>query len=198
MDKNITFSSDVMLVDVAFLNETVAMSKQVLGHKLGRELPDTDLVDWLVCLALDGGLRGIGHEVQVLLLADGDTHALNGFLPASLQELDGKACQTVLGEFSFVWVTSAGMISHAALFEELTKLALDAKEVEHLMLLPHFYEYGGKLAKTMQDFCDSTETERGDKAVCFLMEKPGFELSCRWDLVTYSLMHVWGIAPTDL
>ena len=197
MDKNITFSSDVILLDVAFLRE-ITISKHFLGDRLQRELPDTDLVKWLVCLALDAGLRGAEHEVQVLLVADGLTQALDGFLPASLEELDGKACQTALGEFSFSVVPSAGMVSRAELFEDLTKLALDAQEVECLVLVPHFYEYGEKLAKAFQAFCEATKVGRIDKALCFLMERPDSDLLCSWDLATYSLMHIWGISPADL
>lgn len=199
MEKNITFAPNVLLLDVAFLNDTVYRSKRMLVEKLGRELPDTDLVDWLICLALDGGLRGEGHALQVLLVTDEGIRTLQGCTPGSLDELDGKACQTPLGEFSFSVVPSAGLVSRADLFNELVKLALDAKEVERLLLVPHFYEYGERLAKALHDFSLEAEDEEAlGKALCFLLEEPDESLSCRTDLITYSLMHVWGIAPDDL
>ena len=199
MEKNqITFASNVLLLDVTFINETVYGAKRFLGERLGRELPDTDLVDWMICLGLDGGLRGGMNEMQILLVGDEGAHELKGCVPAALEELDGKACQTSLGEFSFSVVPSAGMVSRAALFNELAQLALDAKEVERLMLVPRFHEYGEELTKTLHDFCEEKECDGADKALCFLMEEPEEPLRCRTDLATYSLLHIWGVSAEDL
>lgn len=199
MKKNITFASNVLLLDVAFLNNTVGHVKKLMAGRLGRNLPDADLVNWLICLALDGGLRGDGNELQILLVADEDTSLLQDCQPSGIGDLDGKACQTLLGEFSFSWVPSAGMVSRADLFAELVKLALDAKEVERLLLVPNFYEYAETLTKTLLDFVQEVKAENAlDKVLCFLLEEPDRALPCRMDLLTYSLMHVWGIAPEDL
>ena len=46
--KDIIFAPNVLLLDAAFLNGTVRDIKLLMGNKLGRELPDTDLVDWLI------------------------------------------------------------------------------------------------------------------------------------------------------
>lgn len=197
MNNHITFSSNLILLDVSFLNETVATAKHILEEKLNRELPDIDLVNWLVYLALDAGLRGTVHEVQVLLVVDEGIQTLKGFVPFSIQEMDGKACQTALGEFSFALVPSAGMVSRADLFEELTRLALDAKEVGCLMLVPDFYEYSARVIKSLHDFCKAAEISNAEKAVCFLMKEPATDLLCRWDFATYSLMHAWGITSND-
>lgn len=198
MEKNITFAPNVLLLDVTFLNETVYRSRQLLSERLGRELPVTDWVAWLLCVALDSGLRGENQEVQVLLVADEGVHTLSGCTPASLDELDGKACRTSLGEFSFLLVPSAGLVSRDKLYNELVQLALDAKEVEHLILVPQFDAYGEELAKVLHDFCKEKGEPLAKKAICFLMKKPSSALQCRVDWVTYSLMHVWGITPDDL
>lgn len=199
MEKNtITFAQNVLLLDVTCINETVYGAKRFLGERLGRKLPDTNLVDWLICLGLDAGLRGEENEVQVLLVADEDAHWLKECEPADLSELDGNACRTSLGEYAFSVVPSAGMVSRAALFNELVQLALDAKEVERLMVVPRFSEYGQELAKTFHDFCEDKELDQADKALCFLMEEPEGVLRCRTDLATYSLLHIWGVSPEDL
>lgn len=198
MENKITFSSNVLLLDVTFLNGTVYHAKQFLSERLGRDLPDTDWIDWLVCVALDSGLRGENQEVQVLLVADEDTPVLAGCTPSGWRELDGKACRTSLGEFSFSVVPSAGLVSRDKLYNELVQLALDAKEVEKLILVPQFYEYGEELAKTLRDFCKEKEEEKAGKAICFLMEETRESLPCEVDLATFSLMHIWGISPDDL
>ena len=176
MEKNITFAPNVLLMDTAFINETVYKSRYFLSRRLERVLPETDLIDWLICLGLDGGLRGMQNEMQILLVADEAVHTLKDCTPASLAELDGKACRTSLGEFSFAVVP----------------------EVNRLMLVPHFHEYGEDLVKTLRDFCEEKEEEMAGKAICFLMEETSESLPCEVDLATFSLMHIWGIAPEDL
>lgn len=198
MEKNITFAPNVLLMDTAFINETVYKSRYFLSRRLERVLPETDLIDWLICLGLDGGLRGMQNEMQILLVADEAVHTLKDCTPASLAELDGKACRTSLGEFSFAVVLSAGLVSRSKLYNELVQLALDAKEVNRLMLVPHFHEYGEDLVKTLRDFCEEKEEEMAGKAICFLMEETSESLPCEVDLATFSLMHIWGIAPEDL
>lgn len=197
MNNRITFLSNVIILDVSFLNGTVADAKHVLEENLRRKLPDTDIVNWLICLALDAGLRGATHDIQVLFVVDEGVQSLKSSVPCSLLELNGKACQTALGEFSFVAVSSAGMVSRADLFEELTRLALDAKEVKCLMLVPHFCEYGARVIKSIQNYCKAAEISNAEKAICFLMEEPATDLLCRWDFATYSLMHTWGITSED-
>lgn len=198
MEKNITFAANVLLLDVTFLNETIYRAKQFLAERLERDLPETDLIDWLVCIALDSGLRGENHEVQILLVADEDTQLLPGCIPSALKELDGNACRTLLGEFSFSVVPSAGLVSRDRLYNELVQLALDAKEVKRLILVPQFHAYGEDLAKALRDFCEEKEEEEVEKAICFVMEEPETALKCKVDLLPFSLMHVWGIAPEDL
>lgn len=198
--KNITFAPNVILLDVAFLNGTIDEARKLLSQKLARELPATDLVNWLMCLALDGGLRRGGNEVQVLLVADDGCRSLQGCTPSTPDELDGKACQTPLGEFAFSVVNPADMVPRAALFTELAGLALDAKETERLLLVPDFRAYGDRLERELQDFGKEAGNSAAlDKAICFLLEgTENAQLPCRTDLLTYSLMHVWGIAPDDL
>ena len=161
MEKNITFAPNVLLLDTAFINDTVYKSRQFLSERLGRELPETDLIDWLICLGLDGGLRGQENELQVLLVADETVRTLNGCTPTAL-------------------------VPRSKLYNELVQLALDAKEVERLMLVPHFYEYGEDLGKTLREFCEEKQEDEVGKALCFLMEETHEVLPCK------------GIAPDDL
>ena len=52
MEDKIKFPANVILIDVAFLNEVVYGAKNFLEGKLGRKLPDVDLPAWLSYLAL--------------------------------------------------------------------------------------------------------------------------------------------------
>ena len=53
MEDKIKFPANVILIDVAFLNEVVYGAKNFLEGKLGRKLPDVDLPAWLSYLAVE-------------------------------------------------------------------------------------------------------------------------------------------------
>jgi len=177
----IKFSENVVLLDVAFLNGWVSNVRQIMGERLGRELPRLDLVEWLTCLLLDAGVRGEGNEVQVLLLhaADGDKK-LACCVPDSLAELDGKACATPLGEFSFACVT----------------LLLNSENLKTLLLLPSAEVADEKLEDLMVQAKKDMGVGAEKNLQCthwFRMAPPEHELPCKWCLVTYSLAYMLDI-----
>lgn len=198
MDDKIKFPANVILIDVAFLNETVYGAKNFLGGKLGRKLPDIDLPAWLSYLALDAGLREQGNEVEVLLVHTQAGHVLRCCEPSDVDNLNQQACRTPLGEFVFSSVTSSGLVSTEALFLDLMNLALDSADVKCLMLLPFHQVYGNGVEEKLAGFFkDKSEEERG-RAVYFTLEDPLEPVYCRLEPVFYSLAHAFGIKPDEL
>ena len=182
MEDKIKFPANVILIDVAFLNEVVYGAKNFLEGKLGRKLPDVDLPAWLSYLALDAGLREQENEVEVLLV----------------NKLNHQACRTPLGEFAFSSVTSSGLVSTEELFLDLMNLALDSADVKCLMLLPFHQVYGNGVEEKLAGFFkDKNEEERG-KAVYFITEEPLSPVYCRLEPVFYSLAHAFGIKSDEL
>ena len=107
MEDKIKFPANVILIDVAFLNEVVYGAKNFLEGKLGRKLPDVDLPAWLSYLALDAGLREQENEVEVLLVHTPAADVLKCCEPSDVNKLNHQACRTPLGEFAFSSVTSS-------------------------------------------------------------------------------------------
>jgi hypothetical protein len=136
MEDKIKFPANVILIDVAFLNEVVYGAKNFLEGKLGRKLPDVDLPAWLSYLALDAGLREQENEVEVLLVHTPAADVLKCCEPSDVNKLNHQACRTPLGEFTFSSVTSSGLVSTEELFLDLMNLALDSADVKCLMLCP--------------------------------------------------------------
>ena len=134
MEDKIKFPANVILIDVAFLNEVVYGAKNFLEGKLGRKLPDVDLPAWLSYLALDAGLREQENEVEVLLVHTPAADVLKCCEPSDVNKLNHQACRTPLGEFAFSSVTSSGLVSTEELFLDLMNLALDSADVKCLML----------------------------------------------------------------
>ena len=52
MTNDVKFSKNVILIDVAFVNEVIAKSKKPMEEQLGRELPNIDLPAWLSYLEM--------------------------------------------------------------------------------------------------------------------------------------------------
>lgn len=200
MDNNIKFSESVILIDVSFLNETVGDIKSYMGERLGRELPDVDLPAWLSYVALDAGLRKGDNEIQVLLVHDGGVEALPHCLPASLKELDGRACRTSVGEFAFSCVTAADITTSADLFLDLMELALDSADVKRLALVPFHRLYAGRVEEGLRKFYEEKKVKEttGCQVVYFMMAAPEKPVPCTCDSVLYSLSHVLGIQPEEL
>ncbi|EGF58709.1 DUF6621 family protein [Bacteroides fluxus] len=198
MNDEIKFPANVILIDVAFLNETVCSAKNFLENKLGRKLPDIDLPAWLSYLALDAGLREGENEVEVLLVHTQAGHVLRCCEPSDVDKLNHQACRTPLGEFAFSSVTSSGFVSTEELFLDLMNLALDSADVKCLMLLPFHQVYGSRVEEKLAGFFkDKSEEEKG-KAVYFTLEEPMEPVHCRWEPVIYSLAHVLGIKSDEL
>ncbi len=196
------FSENVVLLDVAFLRGMVRRVREVMGERLGRELPPLDLVEWITCLLLDAGVRGGGNEVQVLLVHAGtEAKALDGCLPASLDELDGKACGTVLGEYSFSVVTDEGLAGGRHLYLDLLALLLNGGNLRSLLLLPSAEMPDADVEGAMVQARTDMGEEAGrnlSRTHWFRMSPPAQALPCQWCPVVYSLAHVLGIREDEL
>lgn len=198
MTNDVKFSKNVILIDVAFVNEVIAKSKKPMEEQLGRELPNIDLPAWLSYLALDAGLREGDNEIQVLLVHSEGTHTLDCCEPANLDGLDGMACRTSLGEFVFSTVSPASITNTVDLFLDLMNLTLDSADVECLMLLPFHPLYGNEVEDGLRSFFKGKSKEECSKAVYFLMDKLLEPIPCRSDLVAYSILRAFGIKSEDL
>ena len=184
MEDKIKFPANVILIDVAFLNEVVYGAKNFLEGKLGRKLPDVDLPAWLSYLALDAGLRE--QEVEVLLVHTPAADVLKCCEPSDVNKLNHQACRTPLGEFTFSSVTSSGLVSTEELFLDLMNLALDSADVKCLMLLPFHQVYGNGVEEKLAGFFK----DKNEEAL-----SPGY---CRLEPVFYSLAHAFGIKSDEL
>lgn len=198
MNEQIKFSPNVLLIDVSFINQFVAASKQMLSERLGRTLPDLDLPAWLTYLALDAGLREGDNEVQVLLVHDASTRRLQACQPADLESLNGMACRTPLGEFLFSCVTPADIATREELFLDLMTLAQDSADVQCLGLLPSHPEYGRKMEEELTKLLADKDAEACRKVLYFTLSQPSPEWKFRTDFATFSLLKAFGVKAEEL
>lgn len=193
MNEKIEFSAYVILLDVAFLNQVVSGLKRDYEERSQQLLPPMDIVSWLTCVALDAGIRGENNSIQVLLLHDATTKQLDVCQPALLADIDAKACQTPLGEFSFTCVNTAQLTTSDNLFVDLMTLAIDSAQVKRVILLPMHAAYGKRVEDELCELLKEKSKEERDKPFYFTLFEPEAELPCMHDSVVYSLAHVLGI-----
>lgn len=193
------FAPVVLLLDERILNETVGQIRRILSSRLGRPLPDLDLISWLEYVALDAGIRPGSNKLQVLLVAHELHSTLRGVIPSSLAQLDGKACTSNLGEWNFSVVPSAHLTSGHALFANLMELVMDASEVETLLLLPFPDEQAtGEVATQLTKIYDAQQTEQKEKRVVYFHLQPLPQLiPCPCESLVFSLMKALGIREED-
>lgn len=186
MNEKITFAANVLLLDVAFMNRVVETIRRPAGGEERPELPLIAWDEWLPYLMLDAGLKPGANEIQVLLLHEAGEDRVKCCSPAELNRLDSRACSTPLGEFQFSCVPTAGMTSTKELFLDLTQLALDAAEVQRLVLLPHHAAYGEVLVERLVTLFHDKPSLAG-KTVYFALQPGDVTLPCKVDTAFYSL-----------
>lgn len=190
IDQKIAFSEYVLLIDVDFLNGIVEPIRCPAASG-GDELPRLDWGRWLSFLALDAGIRPGSNELQVLLLYKAGVDRVACCNLGLLDELNGKACQTTLGEMQFACVPTADMTSTDELFVNLLQLAYDAKEVRQLLLLPH-PAYGERVVEALTElFHDKPALTR--KVTYFALYPNTVTLPCKVDTAFYSIAKAFGL-----
>lgn len=198
MDNKVKFAENVVLIDVAFLNEIVERLRADLGARRGRTLAPLDLAWWLCCLSLDADMLLGNSEIQVLLVHDESVTRLEGCSPSDLKELNGKACRVPLGELLFSCVTPAGMTSCESLFLDLMQLVIDAEDVKKLALIPHPLSGQQQVEEELRRLAGEKPEGAVKKVRLFGLRPPRTPFPCRYDLVSYSLLHALGVTPDEL
>lgn len=199
MNTEMKFAENVFLIDTAFLKNFVSPLREYLRRRLEREISPLDWPLWLNCLALDMGIElSDKNENQVILLHDEDTRSLDCCDPSDLQYLDGKACRTGGGEFTFCCVTPAEMTDVTSLFIDLMTLALDSSEVKQLLLLPYGDEDIDRIMDTI-DRISADGSQEALKKVCFFStDNPPRPVDYAWDKALYSVTYAMGIKEEEI
>lgn len=81
----VNWSKNIIIVDADFVDHVAFDLIVNFERMLGRRIPQADLSQWLVDVALDGRLRPGDHETQVVLLHDRKTPKLLHFSPADYE-----------------------------------------------------------------------------------------------------------------
>ena len=196
------FKQTVMLIDGDYV-DSVAFDLTVnFERMLMRRIRPVDMAQWLVCMALDGGVgecpAGTSQEVQVIFLHGQDKRRLEQFVPCDLaKDIDGKAFRDErLGEFLMSAVKKEGMAGED-FFVECAEALLGSREVKTVILIPDMAKYGTRLKDMIADESKKTEKENR-KDITLLAMQPEAGRGFQSEILGYSLMHAMGIKGEEL
>ncbi len=187
---NTSFKENIILVDAGCVDSTAGRLREHFQQALGRQIPDADLAEWLVCAALDGGVTEGENQVQCIFVHAKDKCALQHFLPdLALQELDGKAfMDNALGEFQINCLCNEGL-STEDFFTECARVLVDSKEVKRLVLVPELATCGEGLMALLKD-------APKDKEITLLSMQPLQDVP--HVMLGYSLLRAMGVKGDEL
>ena len=123
-------------------------------------------------------------------------------MPTLLNEYDGHACRTAVGELAFFSISGEGMVTETELYLDLFGLLLRSNEVKELLLVPSMALEEVKIEELLQQAARDVEP-KGRKlphVTWFGLDKELQPLSEKYSKisVSYSLAYAWGIYSDEL
>ncbi len=194
--KTVKWAENLIVADADYIDHVALLLSVDFERMLGRRVGAADLAQWLVCIALDGGLRSGNNQVQVALVHEKTTSKLENFVPSSLgDELNGKAFHDAnLGEFAINTVAVEQMTTKDSLMADLVGEALTHREVKRVMVVPDG-ETGDSwelLRQTLHRQADDT------KVVTLFAMQPMPGGSFRQEMLGYSMLQALGIKAEEI
>lgn len=189
------WSENVLIIDADYV-DNVAFNLIVNFERIiGRRIPQADLARWLVCIALDGGVRKGDNNLQVVMVHTKGKAQMDNFAPANFaEELNGKAFKDALGEFAIGAYAVEDLVNATDFFLDIVQTVCAQPEVRRVMIVPNaenseLYE---ALRHQMQRVDDDTK-----RITVFAMQPlPGGNF--RQEILGYSLMNALGIRADEI
>lgn len=181
------WSKNVILADADYIDRVAFDLTVNFERMLMRPIPKADLSQWLVCVALDGGLTEGDNEVQVVLVHAKEKRVLENFAPSDFErELDGKAFRDErLGEFTLSSIRTENLVAPDEFFAQALEALADAKEIERLVVVPDMERCGTRVRSILG--------RTDGKDVTLLAMEPQSGRGFRSEILGYSLMSALGI-----
>lgn len=194
---NIKWSENVIIADADYL-DSVAFNLTVnFERMIGRRIPPADMAQWIVCTALDGGLREGKHDTQAVFIHNRRNSRMENFKPADYEkELNGQAfTDERLGEFALsAFPVEEDMVGKADFLLDIARIVCDQKGVRRVMIVPD--SETGDLYDRLRDMLKKVDDD--DKRVTLFAMSPMPGGNFRQEILGYSLMSALGIKADEI
>lgn len=190
------WSENIIIADADYADRVAFNLIVNFERMIGRRISQADMAQWLVCLALDGGLR-TASQTQVVLLHANDRTQLENFTPSHFDnELNGQAFRDEqLGEFTISAITpEQELVGADDLLLDIVGTALQQPEVRRVMIVPNAEE--GTLYDDLRETLRRHDAD--DKRVTVFTMEPLQGGNFRQELLGYSLMAALGIRGDEI
>jgi len=193
--QEVKWSENVILVDGDYVDHVAFNLIVNFERMLERRIPKADMARWLECVALDGGLRPnspVGNT-QVILIHSKEKQQLENFTPGDYEsELNGKAFEGQLGEFSLSAYPVEDLADADFFFVEALQLIAAQKEVKRLMVVPNAED-----AIIYNKVREGLRSVGDEKRVTMFAMQPLAGGNFRQEILGYSLMAALGIKSEE-
>lgn len=190
------WSENVIIVDADYVDKVAFELIVNFERMIGRRIPPADMAKWLVCVALDGGLREGDHQTQVVLIHDRGSRRMENFMPADYEtELNAQAFKDLkLGEFTISSYPVEDIVSKDDYMADVVQTIANLKEVKRIMIIPNA-EQGAQyelIRKALSQIDDE------GKRITLLAMQPLTGGNFRQEILGYSLMTALGIKADEI
>ncbi len=193
---NIKWTENVIIADADYIDKVAFNLTVNFERMLNRKIPQADISQWAVDIALDGGLREGNHETQVVFIHEQSHSKLENFNPSVYtKELNAQAFKDPkLGEFILSSISTEENISKDDLFLDIVKEVISQKEVKRVMVVPDAEE--GELYDRIRQTLSYLDDDSKRITVFAMQPMPGGNF--RQEILGYSLMNALGIHAEEI
>ena len=189
------WSENVLIIDADYV-DNVAFNLIVNFERIiGRRIPQADLARWLVCIALDGGVRKGDNNLQVVMVHAKGKAQMDNFAPANFaEELNGKAFKDALGEFAIGAYAVEDLVNATDFFLDIVQTVCAQPEVRRVMIVPN--AENSELYEALRHQMQRVDDDTKRITVCAMQPLPGGNF--RQEILGYSLMNALGIRADEI
>lgn len=196
------WSENVILADADYVDKVAFDLIVNFERMLGRRIPPADMARWLECVALDGGLRekpqtdgaaGDSQEIQVVLIHEKESVAMNNFLPSDYaSQLNGQAFRDHLGEFCIAAYPVEAVTTKEDFFLDVLQTVGQQPEVKRLMVIHDAEHMHHQVASVLR------HTDNDERRTTVFAMQPVEGGPFRQEILGYSLMAALGIRAEEI
>lgn len=194
---NIKWSENVIIADADYIDKVAFDLIVNFERMINRRIQPADMAQWIVCIALDGGLREGEHETQVVLIHDKQTMAMKNFRPSHFEkDLNAQAFKdNKLGEFVISsYPTEDKVVGKDDFLVDVARTICNAKEVKRVMIIPN--SEAGDVYAQLRNMLRKVDDEEKRITLFAMQPLPGGNF--RQEILGYSLMKALGISVEEI
>ncbi|MDY6271389.1 MAG: DUF6621 family protein [Prevotella sp.] len=192
----VKLSENIIIADADYADRVAFDLIVNFERMLDRRIPQADLSQWLVDLALDGGLKPGKHETQVVLLHDKNTAKLENFSPSDYDtDLHGKAFKDdSLGEFVINALPVEPFTTKQDMLLDMVKTVLEHPEAHRVMIVPNAEDDDtwNMLRRMLRDVDDD------ERHITLFAMQPMEGGNFKQQILGFSLMNAMGITQAEI